>query len=80
VVGGGLREGDGVVGLGEGVGVVWGGLGEGEGVVVGGVYVDVGGAELGGAGLPINVTIVAIPVPLDTLKVQTLSGQHVHGE
>lgn len=80
VVGGGLGEGDGdgVFELGAGDGVVGGGLGEGE-VVTGGVSVDVWTAELEGPGLPIDVTIVPIPVPLETSKVQTLSGQHSHG-
>lgn len=80
VVGGELGEGDGdgVFGLGDGDGVVGGGLGEGEGVA-GGVYVDVWTAEVEGPGLPIDVTIVPIPVPLETSKVQTSSGQHSHG-
>lgn len=82
VVGEGLGEGDGdgdgVFGLGDGDGVVGGGLGKGEGMA-GGVYVDVWTAEFEGPGLPIDVTIVPIPVPLETSKVQTPSGQHSHG-
>lgn len=84
VVGGGPDEGDGdgVFGLGDGDGVVGGGLGEGDGVA-GGVDVDVWTGEFGdvveGPGLPIDVTIVPIPVPLETSKVQTPFGQHSHG-
>ena len=81
-LGDGDGDGDGVFGLGDDDGVAGGGLGEADDAA-GGVYVDVWAAEFGdtveGPGLPTDVTIVPIPVPLEIRKVQTSSEQHVHG-
>jgi hypothetical protein len=77
VVGGG----GGVIRLSEGVGVV--GVGPGESIDIGGEYEDVGIAEVcdavKGPGVVIGVTRVAMPLPLEIVKEQTLSVQQAHG-